>query len=176
MYNLYDSLPESIEVNGRLFPILTDFRAWLKFGSLIDKKCFYSDISYLLEVPQDRLYLDEDVFQALYNFYNLQPKYPKSSSGKNVVSFDDDAPYIYASFMSTYGIDLLTAELHWWQFLALFRGLFIRYKEITSYRGYEGDDKELLKARSDWQLSETKKGDKDIIKILLHGGDFTKGG
>ena len=176
MYNLYDSLPDTIEVNGRLFPILTDFRSWLKFGSLIDKKCLYSDISYLLEIPQDRLYLDEDVFQALYDFYNFQPQYPKGSGGKNVVSFEDDAPYIYSSFMETYGIDLLTAKLHWWQFLALFRGLFIHYKDITSYRGYEGDDKEMLKARSDWQLSEAKMGDKDIIKILLHGGDFTKGG
>ena len=176
MYNVYDSLPDTIEVNGRLFPILTDFRAWLKFGSLIEKKCFYSDISYLLEIPQDRLYLDEDLFNALYDFYNFQPKYPKGSGGKNVVSFEDDAPYIYSSFMETYGIDLLTAKLHWWQFLALFRGLFIHYKDITSYRGYEGDDKELLKARSDWQLSEAKMGDKDIIKILLHGGDFTKGG
>ena len=94
----------------------------------------------------------------------------------NEFVFEDDAPYIYSSFMETYGIDLLTAKLHWWQFLALFRGLFIHYKDITSYRGYEGDDKEMLKARSDWQLSETQKGDKDIIKILLHGGDFTKGG
>ena len=33
-----------------------------------------------------------------------------------------DSPYIYADFMREYGINLSTAELHWFEFRALFDG------------------------------------------------------
>lgn len=42
---------------------------------------------------------------------------------KRIYSFEYDAEYIYAAFWSQYGIDLQKEDLHWWQFLALFRAL-----------------------------------------------------
>ena len=43
----------------------------------------------------------------------------------DVIDFELDAEYIYADFMTSYGIDLTNENysLHWWQFLALLRAL-----------------------------------------------------
>lgn len=38
-------------------------------------------------------------------------------------SFAKDASFIYAAFRATHGIDLTSADLHWWSFLALFMDL-----------------------------------------------------
>lgn len=43
--------------------------------------------------------------------------------GVRVYSFAKDANYIFAAFRQTHGIDLSTAKLHWWTFLALFMDL-----------------------------------------------------
>lgn len=38
-------------------------------------------------------------------------------------SFSKDANFIFSAFRQTHGIDLETANLHWWSFLALFNDL-----------------------------------------------------
>jgi hypothetical protein len=38
-------------------------------------------------------------------------------------SFEKDADLIFSAFRQTHGIDLETAEMHWWKFLALFMDL-----------------------------------------------------
>lgn len=38
-------------------------------------------------------------------------------------SFSQDANFIFSAFRQTHDIDLETAELHWWKFLALFMDL-----------------------------------------------------
>ena len=50
--------------------------------------------------------------------------------------FAVDGPLIWAAFLQTYGIDLRTAQLHWWDFMALFRSLpdECRICKIISYR------------------------------------------
>lgn len=61
------------------------------------------------------------------------------SDEKETYSFEKDSPYIYASFMSDYGIDLFEArgKLHWEKFKALLGGLtegskFLRVIEIRT--------------------------------------------
>lgn len=44
-------------------------------------------------------------------------------TGPRVFSFEKDSAMIYAAFLQTHGIDLQTANLHWYQFLALFHDL-----------------------------------------------------
>lgn len=177
MYNLYETLPNTIEVNGRVFPIYTDFKIWLKFSEVASKQFYTSEISFIFEIPNDVYLIGEDEIDAIFNFYYCKPKYPISTGeGVTAYSFKDDAQYIYASFMKTYGINLLEAKMHWWEFMALFRGLTNQMSDIIQYRCYNGDDKEMLKIKEEWRIKERPKGDKDIIKTLLHGGDFTKGG
>lgn len=46
-----------------------------------------------------------------------------NSGAPRLYSFSKDANFIFAAFRQTHGIDLQKAELHWWEFLALFMDL-----------------------------------------------------
>jgi hypothetical protein len=132
---LTDTLPDKVDICGEMYAVKTDFRTWLRFDELVTESV--TDESNILEIIQTCLILDEkkligtwiDVIAALFKFYAGGPaagkgKAKESSSGKRrVYSFTHDAELIYAAFLGQYGIDLQTADLHWWQFLALFRGL-----------------------------------------------------
>lgn len=52
--------------------------------------------------------------------------------------FEQDASFIYASFLQCYGIDLMGKDrnLHWWKFIALFSGLTddTRIMQVISIR------------------------------------------
>ena len=62
------------------------------------------------------------------------------SAGPRIYSFEEDAPYIYAAFLSQYGLDLTEIPfLHWWKFKALFGALEERHEfvKIMRYRSVE---------------------------------------
>lgn len=174
MYNLYETLPNTIEVNGRVFPIYTDFKIWLKVDELMTKGCLSEDLAFIFEIPNDIYYFDELMEKEIENFLICKPKYPKVSENNgttNAYSFLDDAPYIYSAFMKMYNIDLFNTDMHWWKFLALFRGILNSFNNIVSYRCYKGNDKEMLKAKEEWKIRGNMpelKADKDFIKKLLH--------
>lgn len=118
MINLTIDLPTAIEVNGRFFPIKTDFREWLKFSQLITKKdLLYDDLFYLFEneIP------NEPFFEALLKFYINENTTPRGN-GADEKTFDyyEDGEYIYSAFMQQYHIDLIESNLHWHKFKALF--------------------------------------------------------
>lgn len=136
-------LPNVVEINGRSYSIYTDFRVWIKFVNNIRglKGNEKVTVPYLFknEVPE---FCD---LQELLNFCYPPSELPRRSSGSSEILFDYelDAEYIFAAFMSQYGIDLLEVEeLHWYKFLALFKGL--KDDEIICrimyYRGYEKHD------------------------------------
>lgn len=56
---------------------------------------------------------------------NVKPRPQTKKSKQPVLDFDEDAEYIYASFMLDYGIDLidLRGQLSWRKFIYLFQGL-----------------------------------------------------
>lgn len=60
---------------------------------------------------------------------------------ERVIDFDQDANYIYASFMQAYGINLIEQQgiMHWKEFLALLDGLpsNTRMKEIIKIRTWK---------------------------------------
>lgn len=58
-------------------------------------------------------------------------------SATKYLDYDVDAPLIYAAFMQTYHIDLVSIDyLHWWKFQALLEGLpdECRISKIIGYR------------------------------------------
>lgn len=134
------SLPNTVSVGGRDFLIYTDFRLWMRFEM---ESCRMQpddliDVSYLFqgEVPQ---YCD---IRELYAFSRPQDELPRQikHTSEIVLDYGIDADYIYAAFMSQYGIDLINIEeLHWHKFLALFKGLKDDEMicKIMSYRCYE---------------------------------------
>jgi hypothetical protein len=69
-----------------------------------------------------------DVRQALLMAVKYLNGGKEAQEGDNslpyrLYSFAQDAQYIFAAFRQTHGVDLQKAELHWWEFIALFMDL-----------------------------------------------------
>ena len=132
-------LPNVVMIDGSPYSIYTDFRVWMRFeielSNNIHGKEF--DVSYLFknEMP------GRCSFQELMVFCRPQSILPKVTKHSNdiVLDYEIDADYIYAAFMSQYGIDLCDIEhLHWHKFLALMKGLKGEVIcDIMQYRSYE---------------------------------------
>ena len=166
-------LPESIEVEGSLYYIQTSFKYWLRFLELLENKEITPndfDFIYKDSKPSKR----QDGVLALIQFCSppeLLPRLQESGSGGKVVDYIIDADYIYAAFLEQYGIDLISSDMHWYKFQALFKGLHeTKLNEIIGYRLYEytggkKDDyvRQMEKLRSAWELPmESDENDEDL--------------
>ena len=127
---LIDDLPEAIEVDGVAYPLNTDFRSGIQCILDFEDQDITDDEKAVLLLR--RLYkgaMPDNVNEAV----RLGIKFldgGKEADGENpfgerhrLYSFEKDASLIYAAFQQTHGIDLQKADLHWWQFLALFMDL-----------------------------------------------------
>lgn len=135
-------LPNVVMIDGIPYSVYTDFRLWMRFEIAVSKmqRNETIDVSYLFmnDMPE-RCDLGE-----LFVFSRPQNDLPRSKRHSNVVVLDYelDADYIYAAFMSRYGIDLREVEnLHWHKFLALLSGLKGELIcDIMTWRCYEKSD------------------------------------
>lgn len=167
-------LPESVEVEGGLYYIQTSFKYWLRFlGLLEDKDTPPKDFDFMYKnkKPSNRL----DGLLALVQFGNppqILPRIQKGEAGEKIIDYTIDADYIYAAFLEQYGIDLVTSNMHWYKFQALFRGLHdTKLNEIIGYRLYEhtggkktDHDRQMEELRRAWELPlEADEEDEDLI-------------
>lgn len=154
-------LPNVVKVNGRSYSIYTDFRVWMRFANDVSRMNASDqiDVSYLFknEMPS------WCNLQVLIDFCFPKSELPRSRGTSSEILFDYnlDGDYIYAAFMSQYGIDLLDIKyLHWYKFLALFKGLKddeVMCK-IMAYRGYEKTDEKkdrYLELKEAWRIEYT---------------------
>ena len=144
---LTDSLPKTVEICGKEYPINSDFRAAVEFEILIQ-----SDASPRRKTRGAiRIFFganhppfpENAIIDAIINFYagggNDSDDRPKKNR-KRIYSFAQDGDYIAAAFRSQYGIDLLTVPyMHWYEFRALFKGLeeSCEIVKIMGYRAVE---------------------------------------
>lgn len=148
---LLDTLPETVEIDGRVYFVDTDFRTMIILEKIIMDASMDSrerverviDLVFSDEKPTD---LEAAVNSAMdiYSCGNAsQGRQRRKKNGdveikpKQIYDFEHDAPYIYGAFLSYYGIDLNQIEyLHWWKFVALFKSLPSDCKivEIMGYR------------------------------------------
>ena len=174
MIKLHDSLPNTITVGGREFLIKTDFRYWLLFDEIAHNgKVDLAELQFL--------FVDDmplcDFKKELEEFYNNPNSTPKSSGGKKekVIDFLEDGEYIYASFLSAYGIDLFKTNMHWHLFKALVIGLpkGTIMSEIMSIRGWKKDNRKIDKMYEDqkraWALplDKTTREEEDELEEQL---------
>lgn len=128
-------------------------------------------------------------FEKIRWFYSggmeiQQNKHKGGATAKQIYDYEYDAPYIYAAFMSDYGIDLQKG-LHWWKFRALFQSLR-EENQICKIMGYRSMDISHLKGKEKsfyakmqkkfaipLPKSEQEKVN-EINEILLGGGDLSK--
>lgn len=127
---LIEQLPDLVEIDGQEYPIETDFRASLRV-ILAFEDTELTDREKVL-VMLENLYPERphDLEQAVKLGIRFLNGGGADGTGEDtreisprVYSFSQDAGYIFAAFQQTHGIDLETAKLHWWKFLALFMDL-----------------------------------------------------
>lgn len=133
-------LPNVVMIDGNPYSVYTDFRLWMRFEIEVSRlrRGELIDVSYLFMNDMPMSCRIED----LLAFSRPQSELPRVKKHSDVISLDYelDADYIYAAFMSRYRIDLCEADLHWYQFLALFNGLKNELIcDIMTYRCYEKD-------------------------------------
>ena len=128
---LLDDLPEAIEVNGVEYAVNFDFRTGLACILDMESSEFTDEEKAILLLR--RIYgetIPDDVETAIklaVKFLDGGKEPPEEENpfadNTRLYSFEKDSALIYAAFRQTHGIDLQKADLHWWQFLALFQDL-----------------------------------------------------
>lgn len=120
--------PESAEVNGKIYPLNTDFREALRCFEVIndpdvsDFERAYAVVYILFGIIPEDDEMEEFVNMATKFLQCGQTKEEQNAKPSNM-DFEHDERYINASFMSDYHIDLSRAEMHWWQYVELISGL-----------------------------------------------------
>lgn len=124
---LVDVLPTAIEIDGQTWPINSDFRTGLRIILAFEDPslAMLEKQSILLELLYEKIPTDiKAAFEKGMRFMNGGKKSEDvDTDGSRVYSFQKDANFIMGAFQQTHQIDLETAELHWWRFLALFMDL-----------------------------------------------------
>jgi len=161
---LLDILPEEVAINGKRYYIDTDFRTFIIFEKIIldhtltakEKITELLNLVYTEEVPVDVT----AAFDAAIQIYRCgeettsRPGATRKNGDvelkpKLIYDYEKDAPYIYAAFLSQYGIDLNEiVYMHWWKFHALFNGLTSSTK-IVEIMGYRATDLSKIKDKDE---------------------------
>jgi len=126
---LIDRLPTTVEVDGRLYDIDSDFRTCLRIILAFEDAELTSVEKQVVMLENLYPEMPENIAEAIKQGVGFldggeadgnQEERPT----RRVYSFEKDAPYIFSAFRQTHGIDLETVDyLHWWKFLYLFMDL-----------------------------------------------------
>ena len=137
---LYEEFPETIEADGQEYGILTDFHEWIRFSDMLSdceltkEEKIYLMTDWLTETPEK---ITAELVNAVFDFFRadaLEPDRAESdddyeteeepqSRRPPVFDWKYDAKFVIGDFLRFYGIDLLSAEMHWWKFRCLFAAL-----------------------------------------------------
>ncbi len=80
--------------------------------------------------------MEQETFEKAMWFLDGGQENESGASPMRLYSFAKDAQFIFAAFRQTHGIDLQKANLHWWEFLALFMdvGQDTTFCQLTAMR------------------------------------------
>lgn len=128
--------PDTVEIDGEIYKINTDYKVALACfraindDELSDVSRAYAVITILFGHENPQTGEIDGVPDNANEALKMADKYLRCGNTKTSVGsqkadmdFEYDMPYIMASFMSDYGIDLEHAEMHWWKFCELISGL-----------------------------------------------------
>ena len=162
-------------IDGKEYPIITDFREWLRFSDMLKSdipqnyKLEFLEDMFLEDIPPIYSLEDMDlVMKAITDFLSLSAlEFPvwqqekesievfEDEGVKKAIYYEQDAPYIISAFQREYQMDLLSVEyLHWWKFRMLLDGL---------------SEESQIKKRIYWRTCNVSKMDKkermEILRI-----------
>lgn len=137
---LTDAVPETTDISGKIYRINTDFRTCLRTMAAFEDNELTGLEKQHIMLSNLFPVLPDDVNAALEKanwFLNGGAVAEETAEyHPRVYSFVKDANFIFSAFRQTHNIDLQTAELHWWVFLALFMdlGADTTFCNLTSLR------------------------------------------
>ena len=108
------------------YPINSDFRTALRLILAFEDETltgYEKQVILLNELYQEQPANVQRALKQANAFLNGGKINTESDGGPRLYSFSKDADFIFAAFRQTHGIDLQKAEMHWWEFLALFMDL-----------------------------------------------------
>ncbi len=133
-----------MELDGEPTRINTDFRAGLAYSSaLLGGESVPVDQALRLFFPERRPTDEKAALAAISEFLRCCEKVKGADREQSEAesrkappySYLTDAAAIQAEFQRVYGIDLSSAEMHWWRFSALLQGLISHsFSERVKYR------------------------------------------
>ena len=133
--------PEFISIDGIEYPINTDFRVAIECLNIVDDdeiNDFERAIAVSVLLFGENVPICEKTIELATKYLQCGETTETQVSRKKDMDFEQDKPFIYASFMSDYKIDLSSINMHWWQFCDLISGLteysvLNRIREIRNY-------------------------------------------
>ena len=194
---LTNPLPKMLRISGKFYPIASDFRTWILITELIEdpeltdaEKLDTTAVLVFGSYPFGSWDEWIEAYQQILWFYRCgrEPQDDGSQDGgssTDAFSFEYDADYIYAAFMSAYHIDLTAQTLHWWQFMALLRAIpgDTELSRIIGYRTMEIDPDMPRKQKQHYQKMKElfaiprskaeRELEKSLTDVLMNGGDIT---
>lgn len=139
--SLYQKPPETLTINGKTFPIETDFRTWIAFQQAMSAKEPDREKAERLCALIESMGLPpgKESLDAMLDFYTAASTEKQVSGAKSrstPFDFEKDSEFIFSAFLGAYQIDLETVRLHWWKFKALFKSLpeDCQFCKIMQYR------------------------------------------
>lgn len=170
--------PKYVEVNGRKYNINTDFRVAIRCNQIATDENI-GDVERALGVictlfGEDSINYQDDyepLLKLAKKYLSCGKELDNASDGEVDMDYIQDMDYIEASFMSDYGIDLSTTDMHWYKFSNLINGLsnsefgnccvLNRIRNIRNFNLNDiNDPKErdkILKMKNQFALKKTKK-------------------
>ncbi len=134
---------EWVVIDGMEYALNTDFSVWIEIEQLIFCRKHLPEEALAKVLTLAYPVLPENPGEAigklLWFYSGGKPSADgKKKSGFQAPPFDlkEDFGYVWAGFLSEFGIDLSRSSLHWWKFLALLSALSedCRFSRIVSYR------------------------------------------
>lgn len=153
---LLDELPD----NWKGYPISTDFRTGIRIMQCLQDDEFSKNERVicalcLLFPDKDRrpdLMESQKALEWFMTGFN-HDKHKKKTNEKRIYDFDIDQWRIYSAFLHQYGINLNTANMHWFVFMGLLSNLdecaFTRVIDIRTKKINSKDGREVKKAISE---------------------------
>ncbi|MFD5849705.1 Gp15 family bacteriophage protein [Cytobacillus pseudoceanisediminis] len=142
---LTERFTDEIIFRGHTIKLNLAFDNVLRVDELLHDDTFdeYEKLDILYEMLVKNAYeleLSIEDIAELIGFLFDRVHYPGNpeSKGKSYYDFEQDAGFIYASFLQDYKIDLfeMQGKIHWHKFLALLEGLSddTKFKEVVAIR------------------------------------------
>ena len=177
-------MPNAVVIDGRTYPLRTDFRAGIEYQRELNSgnAAVSSLFSIFYQETPDNV---EEGLEAINRFYRRvdEPVPESKDGGHGPIAYDflADADAICAAFQREYGIDLTTAEMHWWRFMALLEGLFsYSFSDRVGFRvadltGLDSKQRaRIIKKRNQFAIEPSETTEDHLSKldaiIARHGG------